>query len=444
MLLCLQGSGSRHGSIDNIPGSRTPSCNGSNERLARGQQGVSCLRQDGSMDICPTSSGQPHLPGYGSVDQIYDASHSSPMFRTYSTTNIPDPSAHLRARPHFQSIENISGSCSAAGAVHPPNMSYDLAANRSQSQGSIHSQSGTPMELATPLGQSLQPRLPSYLSQPQIGGNNAGLEDAVPANDPWSLAPGAPHFTSCINIGEVSSSRSSNSALPLHMQGLSTSATSAKPQSMSQIPDVVALQSRNLQKANSYNGFPNCFRHHDDDGSLSLLGSSGVHQGSTGSLLEHQSSASTSLHSLKDHISSTSSIHITTTEGYEGQFNILSDSHSQFQGGPLHGSGDFLHSPVDQTYSTMDSSYTLNAASDLMGPSSVIGRGAADSALHQRRYSGTLLQQGTPQLSSTVRRHSVTVPVANRQFSSGPPNAEVKPTGPQLSSYASKHQKYSN
>lgn len=363
------------------------------------------------------------------------------MSRTFSTTNIPDPSAHLRERPHFQSIENISGSCNAA--VHPTSLSYELSANRSLSQGSIHSQSGTPMESATPHG--LGPRLPSYLSQPSIGGNSgAGLDEPVPTSDPWSLVPGAAHFTSCINIGEVASSAHSTSgALPSHMQGLSTSAATSKPQSMSRIPDMVALQGRNLQKANSYNGFPHFFRQ-DDGGSLSLLGSTGVQQDSTGSLLEQQSSASTSLHSLKDHISSNSSIHITTTEGYEGQFNILSDSHAPFQSGPLHGGGDFLHSPVDQTYSPIDSSYPLAATNDFMGPASVIGRGATDSALQQRRYSGTPLQPGTLQLSSAIRRHSVTVPVANRQYSSGPPNAEVKPAGPQLSSFANKQQKYPN
>lgn len=415
-----QGSGSRHGSLDNIPGSRTPSCNGSNEGLARGQPGASCLRSSVDGSLCPTSRGQPQLPEYGSVDQLYSTSLGSSMFRNYSTTNIPDPSAHLRSRPHFQSIENISGSCGPAGGVLQPGLSFDLAANRSQSQGSIHSQTGTPMESATPIGQA--PRLPSYLSQP------SGLDESVPASDPWSLAPGAPHFTSCTNIGEVSS-RSTGGAFPPHMHGLPTSSTSAKPQSMSQIPDVIAMQSRNLQKANSYNGFPHFFRHHDGDGSLSLLGSNSMQQDSTGSLLEHQSSTSTSLRSLKDHISSTSSIHITTTEGYEGQFNILSDSHAQFQNTPMHGSGDFLHSPVDQTYSPIDPAYPLAAGSDLMGPSSAIVRGAMDSALQQRRYSGTPLQQGAQPLASTVRRHSVTVPVANRHFSSGPPNVEVKPPG---------------
>lgn len=420
--VCLQGSGSRHGSIDNIPGSRTPSCNGSNEGLARGQPGVPCLRNSVDGNICPTSRSQPQLPEYGSVDQLYSTSLGSSMFRNYSTTNIPDSSAHLRMRPHFQSIENISGSCGAAAGVHhSPGMSCDLAANRSQSQGSIHSQTGTPMESVTPLGQG--PRLPSYLSQP------SGLDESVPASDSWPLAPGVPHFTSCINIGEMSSSRSTGGAFPPHMQGLPTSSTSAKPQSMSQIPDVVAMQSRNLQKANSYNGFPHYFRHHDSDGSLSLLGSSSVQQDSTGSLLEHQSSTSTSLRSLKDHIGSGSSIHITTTEGYEGQFNILSDSHAQFQNTPMHGSGDFLHSPVDQTYSPIDPGYPLTAGSDLMAPSSAIVRGAMDSALQQRRYSGTPLQPGAQPLTSTVRRHSVTVPVANRQFSSGPPNVEVKPAG---------------
>ena len=95
----------------------------------------------------------------------------------------------------------------------------------------------------------------------------------------------------------------------------------------------------------------------------------------------------------------------------------------------MHGSGDFLHSPVDQTYSPIDPAYPLAAGSDLMGPSSAIVRGAMDSALQQRRYSGTPLQQGAQPLASTVRRHSVTVPVANRHFSSGPPNVEVKPPG---------------
>ena len=388
--------------------------------------------------MCPTTLSQPQLPGYGSVDQLYDSSRSSSMLRTYSTTNIPDTNALMRARPHFQSIENISVSCSNDGVMHTPaSLSYDLSSNRSQSQGSINSTMGS----TTSLGQSNPPRLPSYLSQPAIGGtgNSAAMEGSLPASDPWSLASGAPsHFTSCINLGEVSSSRSCSSALPPHMQqGVSTSATSTKPLSTSQIPNMV-MQSHNLQKANSYNGFSHYYRHHDDDGSMSLLGAGGVRQDSTGSLLEHQSSASTSLHSLKDHISSTSSIPITTTEGYD--FNVLSDSHSQFQSGPLHGSGDFLNSPVDQTY-PLDASYPLTGANDLLGSAPSLGRSTAEAALQQRRYSGTPLQPGT-QLASAIRRHSVTVPVASRQLSSGPPNVEVKPMEPQLSNYASKQHKY--